>query len=444
MKTLNRCKLHTRWFTVLTCALLCGFALAGCHSSEDDQLDEYGFSSNEKANYKKTKSLLEEAASTLKSYKLTHEDADLMRLTEEYNALVFSYEDGGLTDEGRKLCAAHKYSVDSLRKAIGGVIEKNLGSARRTLVAEDDHLIECQQEFAFYMPKGTTMYLDFETAGPTDIKLVNADSRATIRTWIKKQQYHDSVQIANGAIYLLEVTPKTAQYINLKVRRNCLSLEDFSKEYNVVEEETECTARDFRARKVQGIRTANIFEEPRKVTLRSQGKALFSGGSRSVVAMTIPAGCTDIAYSLRISTSQEDKGSDGEFCNKFNEKYRKIKFLGLPLYESSKQKSSLFRELLNSRSPDREEEAYCNMYVFTNSNEAKKFSEGTAVSSLKYNVDYSKQGTQSCNDRIPIKGVKTLYFGFENTRVRYSVYLWFESLGTVPTTEYFTKKYTLE
>lgn len=202
MKTLNRCKFPARWFAVLTCVVLCAFALVGCHSSKDDQLDEYGFSNKEKADYKKTKLLLDEAASTLKSYQLTHEDADLARLTEEYNALVFSYGNDGLTDEGRKFCAAHKYSVDSLRKAIGSVIEQNLGTARRLLVSEEDHLIEQQQEYAFYLPKGTMLFLDFETAGPTDIKLVNADSRATIRTWSKQQQYHDSVQIANSAIYL--------------------------------------------------------------------------------------------------------------------------------------------------------------------------------------------------------------------------------------------------
>ena len=79
-----------------------------------------------------------------------------------------------------------------------------------------------------------------------------------------------------------------------------------------------------------------------------------------------------------------------------------------------------------------------------NSAEAKKFADGKPVADLKYNVDLSKNGTQLCNDRIPTKGVKTLYFGFENTRVRYSVYLWLESLATMPTTEYYRAKYVVK
>ena len=177
----------------------------------------------------------------------------------------------------------------------------------------------------------------------------------------------------------------------------------------------------------------------------SQGKALFSGGgTRSVVAMQVPAGSTDVAYCLRISTSQSDQNADGQFCRRMDEKYKEIKLLGLPLYESHNSSSNIFRELLNACEPYREEEAYCNLYIFTSSAEAKKFADGKPVADLKYNVDLSKKGTQSCNDRIPTKGVKTLYFGFENTRVRYSVYLWLESLATMPTTEYYRAKYVVK
>ena len=180
------------------------------------------------------------------------------------------------------------------------------------------------------------------------------------------------------------------------------------------------------------------------MTLRSQGKAFFSGGSRSVVAMQVPANSTDVVYSLRISTSQSDQDTDGQFCKKANEKYKEIKFLGLPIYESHGTRSNIFRELLNATEPPREEEAYCNLYVFTNAAEAKKFSDGKPSTELKYDMDFSKMGTQSCNDRIPTKGIKTLYFGFENTRVRYSVYLWLESISTVRKTEYFKTKYSLD
>jgi len=213
----------------------------------------------------------------------------------------------------------------------------------------------------------------------------------------------------------------------------------------IVTDKTECTVKDLGAQKIQGIKLKSVFEEPRKVTLRSQGKALFSGGNtRSVVAMQVPAGSTDVAYSLRISTSQSDMGGDGQFCRRMDEKYKEIKLLGLPVYESHGSSSNIFRELLNACEPYREEEAYCNLFIFTSSAEAKKFADGKPTAELKYNVDLSKKGTQSCNDRIPTKGLRTIYFGFENTRVRYSVYLWLESLATMPSTEYYRATYKVK
>ena len=324
------------------------------------------------------------------------------------------------------------------------MLEDNLSDYRRALVNEVDKLIEETMMYPVYLPKGTKLYIDFETSGLAVVRLLNADSHATLRTWSNKKSFRDSILIANSAIYLVDVQLKDNMYINLTMERTCKDLVDVTRSYEVAEEEVPCRAGDFLSRKVDGLSISSLFEEPRKVTLRSQGKAFFSGGSRSVVAMQVPANCTDIAYCLRISTSQTDQSTDGQFCKKVDEKYKEIKFLGLPIYESHGTGSNIFRELLNATEPPREEEAYCNLYVFTNQAEAKKFSDGKPVAELKYDMDFSKQGTQSCNDRIPTKGIKTLYFGFENTRVRYSVYLWLESVSTVKTTEYFKMKYSLE
>ena len=85
------------------------------------------------------------------------------------------------------------------------------------------------------------------------------------------------------------------------------------------------------------------------------------------------------------------------------------------------------------------------MYLFRESSQAKQFQDGTkAVSSLEYDVDYSTIGTQSCNGRIPTNGAKTLYLGFENERMRYVSYLWIEVVAIVPTTEYYTTKYSVQ
>ena len=122
--------------------------------------------------------------------------------------------------------------------------------------------------------------------------------------------------------------------------------------------------------------------------------------------------------------------------------YKKIKVLGLPIYESHGG-SGLLTTLLGLNQPVREEDAYINMYVFYDAAQARKFQNGTPVSQLKYSLDYSTIGTQSCNGRIPTQGHSTVYLAFENERVRYNNYVWLSALLSVPTTEYVRTKYSV-
>ena len=146
---------------------------------------------------------------------------------------------------------------------------------------------------------------------------------------------------------------------------------------------------------------------------------------------------------MRIATSEQDNSSDGYFHNGMSVRYNQIKLLGLPLYEHN-QGSGLLKMLLDDNRPLREEDAYCNMYLFRSQSEAKKFQDRTdSASSLKYDVDYSTVGTQSCNGRIPVNGASRLYLGFENVRVRYTNYLWVEAVAVIPVTEYYRTVYTI-
>ena len=147
---------------------------------------------------------------------------------------------------------------------------------------------------------------------------------------------------------------------------------------------------------------------------------------------------------MRIATSEQDRSSDGEFHNNLTHSYKKVKFLGLPIYEKEKS-NGILNTLLDDNRPLRDEDAYCNMYVFRNQSQAKQFQDGMkAASVLNYDVDYSTLGTQSCNGRIPTKGAKTIYLAFENERMRYTNYLWVEVEAVVPKTEYYKTKYSIE
>ena len=100
------------------------------------------------------------------------------------------------------------------------------------------------------------------------------------------------------------------------------------------------------------------FEQPRKFTLRGQLKAAFSGSAIALVAVQVPTGATDILYSMRIDTDEYDRSEDGQFHENLNASYKKVKFLGLPLYEKERS-SGLLNALLEDNRPKRDENAYC-------------------------------------------------------------------------------------
>ena len=162
----------------------------------------------------------------------------------------------------------------------------------------------------------------------------------------------------------------------------------------------------------------------------------------SVVAVQVPAGATDILYSMRMSTSEAARAEDGKFHDNLSRSYKRIKFLGLPIYEKTTS-NGLLNTILDDNRPLRDEDAYCNLYVFRNQSQAKQFQDGTKkISQLNYDIDYSTLGTQSCSGRIPAKGSKTIYLAFENERMRYTNYLWVEAEAIVPNTVYYRIKYS--
>ena len=438
-------------FTLASIALLTlalGFSACGNknqpsqEAAKNSLMSEQPQKSPEEIIKEKADDLLGDAALAVRKFEREPSEKNFKRLMKVYDELQTLCDDEDLFRADRKLAA----EADSTAQSVKALLETGLKRIRKPLFSESDHLIAETESHPVYLRKGERLFLNFETQGNVTLRVYNADSHSALKTYAGKKVVHDSIPVAHTAVYVVELKPVGSQYVDITASKSVAKAEDLSKDGpNIEEEKTECTAKDFGAQKLQGIKLKSVFEEPRKVTLRSQGKALFSGGgTRSVVAMQVPAGSTDVANCLRISTSQSDQNADGQFCRRMDEKYKEIKLLGLPVYESHGSSSNIFRELLNACEPYREEEAYCNLYIFTSSAEAKKFADGKPVADLKYNVDLSKKGTQSCNDRIPTKGVKTLYFGFENTRVRYSVYLWLESLATMPTTEYYRAKYVVK
>ena len=369
---------------------------------------------------------------------------DLNAIYEIGGELYYDFNPLGLKPDQLAACEALKVRVKELKLEIMEKSEAEIIDFKISPYLMEDALLEKPQSYPVYLLKGEKLRWKINAQKPMTVKLCNADSRTVIKTYTGKTVIADSLEIQNTAIYFLEIIPGGTQYVDLDIN---YKVKEFARLRNAIPikaEQVDCSKGDFGAVAVSGVKMQNVFEEPRKFTLRGQLKSAFSGSSIAMVPVIIPAGTTDVLYSMRMATSEYDRSSDGEFYDNMTRTYKRVKFMGLPLYEKSTS-NGLLNTLLDDNRPLRDEDAYCNMYVFRTQAEAKKFQDGKALAGdLKYDLDYSAVGTQSCNGRIPTNGANKIYLGFENVRVRYTNYLWVEAVAIVPTTEYYTIKYSID
>lgn len=369
---------------------------------------------------------------------------EIVTLYNTGNELYYDYNPLDLKEEQKAACEVLKARVAKLRVEIPTKAKAEIPNFKITPWTTGDKLFEKTETFPVYLKRGEKLRWTFIAQKPMNVKVIDYNSRTTLKNYTGRHLVEDSLTIEHDAIYLVEVNPLGTQYIDMDVNYKIKDINRLTAATPIKVEQVECNKGDFGAVAVPGVSMRKAFEEPRKFTLRGQLKAAFSGSAIALVAVQVPAGATDVLYSMRIDTDEDNRSSDGRFHENLNTSYKKVKFLGLPLYEKTNS-SGLLNTLLEDNRPKRDEDAYCNMYVFRSQTQAKQFQDGTKpASQLNYDVDYSTLGTQSCNGRIPANGSKTIYLGFENERVRYANYLWVEAEVVVPTTVYYTTKYSVK
>ena len=358
--------------------------------------------------------------------------------------LRYDYNAEGMNSATVEHCKQLCQRIEKLQGDVVAFVEKNIISTGMVDVYSHKNLLLTEKSTTpLYLEAGEMLFLEHSSSEATTLRFNNADTQRTLRTY-NSASVKDSIKIAYSGIYTIDLLPKAKCYSSLNVGVRPISTDRIYSRKGVRSETVKCKKGDWGAKAVTAIKMHNCFDEPRKFTLRGQLKAMFSGNAKAVVAVSVPVGTTDILYSLRVATSESSRSGDGEFHNNLTHSYKKIKMLGLPLYEKEKTRG-VFMRLLDDNRPIREEDAYCNLYVFRNQSQAKQFQDGAKpASQLNYDVDYSTIGTQSCSGRIPTKGAKTIYLGFENERMRYVNYLWVEVVAVTPTTEYHTTKYSVQ
>ena len=427
---------HTKTVKVLLIPSLIALLLCGCMSQTAKQtIEDYNRVLEEVQR-------LERLIPNANNNAFTGEE--LFRIYTTASELYYDYNPMDLDEKQKTLCEDLKTRLAKLRNEITDIAKAQISNIKIAPCTPGDKLLEKKEVFPVYLKRGEKLCYILNAQKPMTVKVIDYNSRATLKTYTVRTLVKDSLTIQHDAIYLVDINPQGTQYVDVDISYKVNDISRLRKAAPIKSERVECSKGDFGAEGVPGISMQKVFEQPRKFTLRSQFKAAFSGSPKALVAIPVPTGATDILYSMRIDTDESDRSSDGKFHDDMNVSYQKIKFLGLPIYERTGS-SGLINSLLNDNRPIRDEDAYCNMYVFRSQTQAKHFQDGTkGVSQLNYDVDYSTLGTQSSNGRIPVNGAKTIYLGFENERIRYTNYLWVEADVVVPNTTYYTTKYTID
>ena len=381
-------------------------------------------------------SLCEEVAAA-PSYEL------ITNLRNQASKITYSYNSTGMNESTISYCEQLKRRIEECRaEALSLAESASLNSSlKETLVRVEDKLFDGKTYYPVYLNKNEKLYVDIESDGDVKFKLYNADSERLVKSF-DSGRVSDSLTVSNSGIYLLEVTPTAKQYASLSL---CAKGEKGVKIYRpaVMSKQVECSKDSFGAVAMEAVKLQKLFDEPRKITLRGQLKAALSGNAQALISVPVPAGTTEVLYSMRISTSESSRSEDGRFHDNLTRSYKRIELFGLPFYEKSRS-NGLLNTILDDNRPICDEDAYCNMYVFRSQSEAKKFQDGTkSAAQLNYDVDYSKVGTQSCSGSIPVNGERSLYLAFENERVRYVNYIWVEAEALVSHTIYYRTVYSV-
>mgnify|MGYP001773888093 CR=1 FL=1 len=425
--------------------LLCIFmTCAGCGQSnkKDAKLDK--ISELEQMKYDNISQKLDLLCSKAQS---AHTDLDLQAIYTELSQIEYDYNPNGMGERAQQKCQELKERLAVLQASPSSLLPSSQTAPTYTVASESTsfsgkglisrrHMkVDAVKRYPYYFKAQDQLRISLTPHGSALVSLFDINHQKRLKQWHVQGTLEEQVTMPSDGIYMIELRPDGGELI----ADIALSYEgvDNDKRPRVSERTVSCKQGDFLAEATESVRVSPVFKEPKKVGLRGNLKSIFSGKSRALISVPVPAGSDAILYSLRISTNEKTAPSDGKFADNLSLASKQIKLLGIKVYEKRTISSSVIDRLLFNTRPAREEDAFCNMYVLTDATQAKKFQDETASSGhYKYDVEQSQMGTQSCNGELKPKGRKTIYLGFENERMRYDNYIWLEVASLAHTKEY--------
>ena len=223
------------------------------------------------AHYNEVYVKVDEMETLLKQVDLSaYSASEIIELHEVGKSLSYSFNPMDLKPEQIAACELLKQRVENVKSEIIDQTTRVIKQFRLHPWQNYDYLMEQTKAFPVYMVRGEKLYWNIKAQKPLTVKVYNADTRQLLKTYTGKTFCVDSLSIQNTAIYLVEIAPNGTQYVEMDINYKSNDMQRLKSVTKVKEEDVECDANDFRAKKIPGVSMQKCFEEPRKFTLRSQ------------------------------------------------------------------------------------------------------------------------------------------------------------------------------
>ena len=275
-------------------------------------------------------------------------------------------------------------------------------------------------------------------------KIVEEKSGRVVKTYTSnKVDFNFDVYYDNPYSVIIDFKEET--YFDLKISRKPSSIDNKLASCQLIRDSVLVNQKTNRSIKGKKMVQTKVFNEPKKFVV-SKSFSL-SGEPKVYAPVEFPKNTVEFIYTLRISGEADKLSEDGTLYNQINRSYKKVKVLGLPLWESEGQGTSITREILNSLfNPKKDEDYTLNVFFFEKQSAIKKFlnySGEDFSSAFAYDINNSAISTQSRIGLIKKPKSGFSYIGLQTNSTFSDTYAWLDVVALSESNFYYEIRYKL-
>lgn len=319
---------------------------------------------------------------------------------------------------------------------------ENVISNQGELAAADSFIVK-----DFFGLSKDTIQIKFNSDNKVKFfSIVEQRSGRIVKTFKKTSDVEFTYDVYFDNPFSVKIYFPKESYYNLEVSRKSGSVDNYLSNAKLIRDSVVVSKKTNKSKIGTTMAFEKIFNQPKKFIVSSTFS--MSGESKVYAPIEIPKNTKEFIYTLRISGEDETQREDGRLFNDVNRISKKVKVLGIPLWESEEKSSSLSREILNSLFPPKKDEDYTlNVFFFDKQKEIKKFLQYPGkqyASAFKYDINNSALSTQSRVGLIkkPYSGFS--YIGLQSTSSFSNTYVWLDVVALYEKTFHYEIRYRIQ